>query len=310
MRLRRQPQRIGVFRAGDPHSGYYSDLTREVFRLGQAAEDVNAALAEMIRCRRATNPVTVVQAGLGAWQLMAIGEEWRDVVECAVDWVVNTVSDAGLLAYAFPMPHTYRLAAPWYSAMAQAEAASLLVRAARTLRAPELEDAAHFVGQSLLDRSCGLIADTEEGPVLQEYPTSPPAHVLNGWITSLWGLYDLMHIRRHADGPAAAFLAGVDTLVARLPRYRFGRHWSRYDLFPHPLPNVASPFYHCMHIEQLAALDVLEPRASFRVVSDEWRRGLCSRASVGSALAAKVAFRVTRPRAGLRRPSWRKVGTS
>ena len=39
------------------------------------------------------------------------------------------------------------------------------------------------------------------------------------------------------------FEEGVTTLARNLHRWDTGQ-WSRYDLFPHPVPNVASPAYH------------------------------------------------------------------
>ena len=37
----------------------------------------------------------------------------------------------------------------------------------------------------------GVFVPGEEGPVLEEYPTEPPTHVLNAWINGLWGLDDI-----------------------------------------------------------------------------------------------------------------------
>ena len=291
---------MSEFRQGDPHSGYYSDLTGEARRFGREPRDVVATFPELIASRVTVNPVSIVQLGLGAWQLQSREPGWREIVARAVDWVVQTMDERGGLAYLFPMPHTYELRPPWFSAMAQAEAASLLVRAARMLGDEELRAAAVRVAEPLLGPDLGLIARTPDGPVLQEYPTTPPAHVLNGWITALWGLYDVWHrgepVVLESDRFRQAFLSGVDALLARLPLYYFGRRWSRYDLFPHPLPNVASPFYHRLHVEQLKALDLLAPNELLRRTADEWEAGLARPLSLGTAVACKVAFRVTRPR--------------
>ena len=237
--LKRDPQLIGTFEARDPHSGYYNDLRSKAIELGSRA-DASAALRSMTADRRLANAVSVVQLGLGAWQLSADEPEWLPVVAEASEWIAAQLDGDGLFAYRFAMPHTYDLEPPWYSAMAQGEAASLLVRASRSLgRVEFLAAAARAIG-SLLDDRSGLVAETAEGPVLQEYPTRPPAHALNGWIFALWGLYDVgLVVSPNSDGSSTqlapeaekAFKHGSDALSGRLRHYDAGLNWSRYDLF-------------------------------------------------------------------------------
>ena len=116
---------------------------------------------------------------------------WLEVVAAVSDWVANEMDCEGRIAFAFPYPHTYRLEPPWYSAMAQGEAASLLSRAAVSLNRPELAHAAQRAVSPLLSPGSLLIAETNNGPVLQEYPTDPPATRSQRMDQSLWGLYDI-----------------------------------------------------------------------------------------------------------------------
>jgi hypothetical protein len=208
------------------------------------------------------------------------------------------VDERGLLLCRFPMPHTFALPAPWPSSLAQGEAASLLVRAARLLARPELEELAVRVAEPLVRADSELVASTPDGPVLQEYPTSPPAHVLNGWITSLWGLHDAASVGFAAAGDA--FDAGVRAVAARLHLYETPIGWSRYDLFPHPLTNVASPFYHRLHVGHLRTLDAIAPHPELVEAADRWERTLRSPFHRSFAVARKVAFRFVRPR-------WRRI---
>ena len=80
-------------------------------------------------------------------------------------------------------------------------------------------------------------------------------------IFALWGYYDVAVALHDADAPRA-FDAGADTLAGSLHRWDTG-YWSRYDLFPHPVPNVASSFYHALHTSQLQAMNVIAPRPQF-----------------------------------------------
>jgi len=177
--------------------------------------------------------------------------------------------------------------------MAQGQLASLLVRAAVLLQRPELADEAVRAVRSLKDPALGLIVATPDGDVLQEYPATPPTHVLNGWIWALWGLYD---VGRSNPDAFAAFAQGCDTLAARIETYDMASGWSRYDIYPHPVVNVASPFYHQLHIEQLRALHALSPHSEFARMADRWEAAFQRRTTRAVAVLRKVGFRIIRPR--------------
>jgi hypothetical protein len=283
----------------DAHA-YFFDLRGKATAAGPSPAEGFALLRRLTSEPTRTNPVDVVQLGLGALQLR--DQDWLPTVAEVVSWIERTMDDEGLLAYRFPMPHTFALDAPWHSSLAQGEAASLLVRAAEVLGRIDLLELADRAVASLLDPDSELVALTPEGPVLQEYPTTPPAHVLNGWITSLWGLFDVARSAERSEGAdsagaaGAAFDTGVSTLAARAGRYRTPIGWSRYDLYPHPITNVASPSYHRLHIGHLRTLNELAPRDVFVEVADEWERATASVAARSFAVARKAAFRLVRPR--------------
>ena len=263
--LLRKPQLRGVFVPGDITSGYYNDL-RDKAGDHESPRAAVAALKAMTADRRLVHPISVAQLGLGAWQLAAAGDpRWLEVVSAVSDWVAGELDSEGRVAFEFAYPHTYRLEPPWYSAMAQGEAASLLLRAGVSLDRPELVRAAERAVAPLLSPASPLVVETEEGPVLEEYPTDPPTHVLNGWINALWGLYDIANVEGELAGDARdAYQRGLEALAARLPLYNTGWNWSRYDLFPHAIIHVTSPFYHRLHIEQLRAMHVARPEADIR----------------------------------------------
>ena len=283
----------------DPQA-YHLDLRPKVPQDGVALPAAQGLLAALTADPERANPVSVLQLGLGALQL---GDRERlPLVAQVVAWVERTVDGRGLLAYRFPMPHTFPLDPPWHSALAQGEAVSLLVRSAQALDRPELLELAEQVAAPLLDPDSHLVAATPEGPVLQEYPTDPPAHVLNGWLIALWGVYDLAHAAASptAHQAADAFAAGAAAVGERIDRYRTPLGWSLYDLYPHPLPNVASPFYHRLHVAQLRRQDELAPDPRLRALAAEWDRAAHAPLPLSFALARKVSFRLVRPR-------WRRL---
>jgi hypothetical protein len=295
--IARRPQSLGSFAAGDPDSGYYNDLTIKATDSGSPRGCAELAL-RLTHERRRANPVTIAQLGLGAWQLSLQDPTWLDAVDVVVRWIERELEPDGTIPYHFDMPHTFQLAAPWPSAMAQGEAASLLVRASGSLGRPEVRDLARRAIEPLLRSGSRLVSSTRDGPVLQEYPTTPPAHVLNGWIFGLWGLYDV-GISQDDSSAMNAFTVGTETLAARLPLYSVRWSWSRYDLYPHRVVHVTSPFYHRLHVAQLRAMARITTDRSFSLVADEWEAGLRNPVAFGVALIRKLSFRALVPRKAL-----------
>lgn len=294
-RIRRLQQLEAAFTPGDPGSGYYNDLRPHLAAYAPGPGDGRAALSRLAADRERANPVTIAQLGLGAWQRAAEDEAWLGCVEAVAVWLVEALEPDGTLDYRFPLRGTYEVAAPWASAMAQGEAASLLVRAGETLGRPELLEAAVEAVRPLVEGRAGLVVETAAGPVLEEYPTAPPSHVLNGWIFALWGLYDVAH-GAGAAAAGALFERSAAALGARLPLYELPGGWTRYDLFPHALPNVASPFYHALHTAQLRALCRLAGDPRLAAAAARWQAAGSSPWVRAGAVAGKVAFRVVRPR--------------
>lgn len=242
------------------------------------------------------------QWGLGAYEryLAGEGETWLEGARrCASELVERQERQgprAGGWIHHWEYHHTFLLRPPWLSAMAQGEAASLLVRLFRETGEERYAAAARAalepLGRDAADG--GVRATLDGGAFYEEYPTSPPSFVLNGAIFTLWGIHDVAVALDDTDA-RAMFAAGAQTLADNLHRWDTG-HWSRYDLFPHPVPNVASSFYHDLHIKQLRALGALTPQQSFSATAERWARYAASPARRSLAFARKAAFRLVVPR--------------
>jgi hypothetical protein len=297
-RLNRPPQLQAPFVAGDPESGYYNDLRVEL----DTDDPIEARrlLQALVANRERANHVTIAQLALGAWQMRGEDEAWLRVFAEGAEWLAGALDDDGGLQYLFAMPHTFEISPPWYSAMAQGEAASLFVRAALTLGDDTFADAAERAIQPLMREDSTIVARTPEGPVLQEYPTQPPSHVLNGWMFALWGLYDVAKLAERAGRAAPdaqrAFLDGTTALVRRVDLYDAGLGWSRYDLYPHRLMHVASPFYHRLHVALLNATADLTGEDALRRKAAVWEKSAGRLPLRLAAVARKVAFRCVYPR--------------
>jgi heparosan-N-sulfate-glucuronate 5-epimerase len=246
--------------------------------------------------------VTAAQWGLGAFEryLDGEGEEWLRAARQAAQHLVDIqerggARDGGWI-HRVPMPHTFRLDPPWLSAMAQGEGASLLTRlhletgedrfAEAALRALKTMDLPVAAG--------GTMAELDGQPFLEEYPTEIPSCVLNGAIFAIWGYYDAGHGLDDADAKAS-FERTTTALAELISRFDTG-YWSRYDLYPHPTRNVATPAYHLLHIRQLTALNDLSPRPQLKPAIERFDAYRGRRANRARATAAKVAFRLQVPR--------------
>jgi hypothetical protein len=248
--------------------------------------------------------VAAIQWGLGCFEryLAGDGQQWLDCARACADDLVTLQQPDGAWQHHQSFSHTFPLRPPWVSAMAQGEGASLLVRAhqetgedryadaARRALLPLERDGAHGGAHALIDGDRWFP---------EEYPTDPPSFVLNGAIFAMWGLYDVGV--GLDDAPVrAAFEAAVDMLADNLHRWDLG-FWSRYDLFPHPVPNIASSFYHDLHINQLRAMHLLSPRPRFAEVADRWARRTDEPLARRRAFAQKALFRILVPRSRLAR---------
>jgi heparosan-N-sulfate-glucuronate 5-epimerase len=250
--------------------------------------------------------VDVIQYGLGCLErhLASRSPQWLEAAAAAGEYLVAAQQHSGdgprhgAWLHHRPLPHTYELRAPWVSAMAQGEAASLLVRLHDLTGRLHFGDAAVAAlgPMRVLTETGGVSAMLGTGRLPQEYPTSPPSHVLNGAVFALWGLRDVAVGLGDADA-WADFEEGAATLARNIDRWDTGR-WSRYDLFPHARVNVASPAYHRLHIDQLAVMDLVAPDERFRRARERYEDYAGSARLRSEAFAAKVRFRLHSPRRG------------
>jgi D-glucuronyl C5-epimerase C-terminus len=160
------------------------------------------------------------------------------------------VRDGALFVpYGFDYPGE-RLEAPWVSAYSQGLALSLFVRLYRVTGEWAFVETARSVLLSFRQLGPGArpwIAYVANSDLwLEEYPSSRPSHVLNGFNFALFGLYDY---QRLTGDPGAHQLleAALATMRRRAVAYRVPGGLSFYDL----VHRTQWPNYHAIHIWQL-----------------------------------------------------------
>jgi heparosan-N-sulfate-glucuronate 5-epimerase len=247
--------------------------------------------------------VPLAQLGLGHFERFAATGDEQQLARARIagDHLVSTqVTEPGPQfggwRHTFPYVHRAPLRPPWLSAMAQGEAASLLAR----LAAETGDDRYAEAGLSALRpmsvpvSSGGVLGELAGQPFLEEYPSAPQSHVLNGAIFALWGIRDVALIGGDTD--VEQLHSDVLTaLIGTIALFDTGR-WSRYDLFPDPPQNVSSSFYHHLHLSQLKALHSLYGAPEFGNLAARFEAYEARPALRGIAFAQKVSYRIAIPR--------------
>jgi len=192
------------------------------------------------------------------------------------NWLVNNLkirsSDFGVWEYNFDFKR-YNCKSPWISAMAQGQGISVLVRAyILTGKEKYLKTANKALRAfSISVDEGGVLSYGENDYVFyEEYACPKSSKVLNGFIFSLFGLYDY-YIATYDSTAFTLFYEGIESLKNNLCRYDSG-DWTYYDC----LGLKASLSYHKLHIEQLKALYSITNDEFFMYYAKKWSNYLNS----------------------------------
>ena len=168
------------------------------------------------------------------------------------NWLVRNArqnSDFTVWEYNFDWP-TFNCTQPWISAMAQGEAISALTRAyVLTGNQTYLQTAQTATKAYEHETTQGGIRTTEANDIwYEEYADTqaPSSKVLNGFIFSLFGLYECTYLTNSSE-TTQLFQQAADTLARNIHQYDTGT-WSYYDLLH---KTIAGLNYHIIHIIQL-----------------------------------------------------------
>jgi heparosan-N-sulfate-glucuronate 5-epimerase len=240
-------------------------------------------------------PADLAQLALGWWDRALAGEQGAmEPFEHACALLVEsaeTRTDELRWAYNIGV-RKYKTEPPTYSAMAQGQIASTFVRAFLADANPRHAEIALAAIRPLVEEGgSDLVSLTPAGPVLEENPGTPPSHILNGWIFSLWGLWDVA-VALGDEAARKTYDASLNCLRQMLDRYDLG-WWTRYSLYPHLLPDLAKPFYHRLHIDQVEVLFRLTGYDEFGSAARRWRK-YDTHAHRTAAIVQKTLFVATR----------------
>lgn len=256
-------QNIGLHFTKNNVTGYYNDLREKVTKYKDIIDTNELPIVYTDKGEPIYFPVAIFQYGLGAYDLYIETNDSRYLLkfkQCA-DWALDNQEATGAwnnFYYIYPNNP--------YGAMCQGEGISLLVRAYLEFKDDRYfsscEKALKFM---LLSNSDGGTAIYQKEDIyLLEYTHLPV--VLNGWIFSIFGIWDYVKVSND-EYYKTILNKTLSTLKSKLSNFDNG-YWSMYDLSK----NIASPFYHNLHIAQMQALFQLTGEAIFDEYAGRWRQ--------------------------------------
>lgn len=215
------------------------------------------------------NPTTVANYGIGLYerylQTSDVTYLRRFLVQAT--WLRDSAMDTnGRFVYLFDLP-ARGLSAPWWSAMAQGQGISALVRAYRATG-----DESYLRAAEKAFRPCtvpvpaGVTSGSGGELWLEEYAaTARPTQVLNGSVFAMWGVWDLWRVTHRGD-VRAVFDRATATLGTHLDDYEQDGH-----VLYERVPGVfASGPYVDLQAAQLATLTDLTGDRAFAERADRW----------------------------------------
>jgi heparosan-N-sulfate-glucuronate 5-epimerase len=246
------------------------------------------------------SPVTIAQYALGNFDMYTDTneEKYIEVVKKCADWFVeNTINikdDIFGLTIGWDN-EIYNLPKPWISALAQGQAISVLARYYSYSKKNIYIDSAMKYLSSFEKNveNGGVLASLNNNCFYEEYPSKEPSFVLNGFIFSLWGLLDL-YIVGNNKCVEELYNKGLQTLENNLYLYNIkGICWSKYDLYPFKINNIASIFYHKLHIEQLKAMYNITQKPIYRDMYLKWEKAAKNPFKYWAATGYKIIHKIS-----------------
>jgi hypothetical protein len=188
-----------------------------------------------------------------------------------VDWLETHASmRQGALVWTmdFDNPESgTTLRAPWVSAHAQGLAISALVRGWRVTRKPHLGDQLELAANifSIPAAEGGIRTEVDGNVFYTEIPGGPVPGILDGFVTSLLGLYDL-YVETEDAKVQRLLSEGIDGLKNLLHRWDFRGKWSWYGCHEYLSP----PAYHWLNYLLLCVMARITGVGIIADYADRW----------------------------------------
>ena len=251
-------QGVGTCYSKTEVAGYYNDLTEKVTK---DDPDILVPKYHVDTGEEIYFSIGIFQYGLAAYDLFlnTHNEIYKNKLIACAKWAVeNQQEDGGWDTFTYENPEHP------YSSMAQGEGISMLIRAHIATRDERYLQAAHKAKDFMIKPISEGGTTNYSGDDVYLYECTHDPLILNGWIFSLWGLYD--YCKYIDDNDVEKVLtATLNSLKKKLPEFDI-KYWSKYE----DGKRICSPFYHKLHIAQLTVMHDLFGEQIYKDYADRW----------------------------------------
>tara|TARA_Y100001970_G_scaffold279324_1_gene386445 strand:- start:1480 stop:2454 length:975 start_codon:yes stop_codon:yes gene_type:complete len=245
------------------------------------------------------NPIAIAQYGLGNYNLFLKTNKEAFIKKFlnVADYMTNSLelNNYGIHVWNHHFDFEYRdtLKSPWYSGLAQGLGLSVLIRAFLETDNEKYLEAHRMAWVSMTKEidDGGVIYIDEQGQYwIEEYIVQPPTSILNGFIWAIWGVLDTWRFLKLQDSKTLLENCYA-TLANNLHQYDNG-YWSMYDKPNLNRDNLASPFYHKLHIIQLQILANITKNSIYAEYANKWQGYQLSDYNKYRAIINKSIFKI------------------
>lgn len=254
-------QPVGSFIDSGEFFGYYNDLSNKVLQdKSNVYKEQYLPIFTTDDGEKVYFPIQIAQYGLGCYELFLKTHNdifKRKMLFCS-NYLINILEPTGGINCMFFVKNLY----DHYSSMCQGECISLFLRAYHVSKKQVYLESADKAFSFLTDSNNNLV---DKNGYFYEYQNKPL--VLNGFIFSIFGIYDYYLIKKDSESKLF-FDMSISSLIYILPKF-VCEQWSYYDLGG----SIASKFYHKLHIELLKAIEIISG-LSLNDFIDLWNKSL------------------------------------
>lgn len=237
--------------------------------------------------------VYVIQYALINHDLMLIdastADEKKRIIKNCLDWLEEKAEDfRDSLVWRSEHNEQYKLPKGWISAMYQGQAISLFLRAYQLFGEEKYLKIAEKTFEFFkYDYAEGGVKRIDENGFIwfEEYPSDVPSLVLNGYIYTLFGIYDLYRVTKSEEA-GQLFDECVRTLENNLHKYDVW-YWSVYDQLKREL--VSYYYQKNVHIPLMEIMYHLTGKQIFNKYAEKWKKNLNS---AFDRFVVKIMYRV------------------
>lgn len=267
----------------------YLNMSLRNFESNRIYKDANGIPMVQYYGKHEYNPVTTAQWALAAHGRYVRSKKESDLKEfiSLSDGLLNMQGSDGAFRYQFTFkkPELDTVFKPgWTSAMSQGQALSVFSRAYSLTGNTKYLIAGQLSLNYLMTpkQKGGVLTDLSDISVnyknylfFEEYVTEKDNYTLNGFMFTLFGLYDWSQLqtdRQYGQVIASeSFRKGIQSLKLLLRKYDIGG-FSTYDLSHLTMkkPPHIVPLYHSVHIYQLHALWTITHDQYLKNYSNKW----------------------------------------